>query len=433
MTGRDSPAPGWRSRIERVRAFEALDSRGRPTVACRVDLAGGGAALARVPSGASAGSHEAPELRDGGDRYQGRGVRKAVRAVNDVLGPRVVGLDARDTDAVDASLVASVDAEPAGTVGANSTLAVSLAALLAVADEDGLPPARLLAGAGPLELPVPMVNIVSGGAHAGSVIDLQDFLVVPHGATSFGQALEWAQAVRECATVLALDRGHREAVLVADEGGLGIPLASNRAAVELVVDAIEAAGLTPGEQASVAIDAAASEFVTGTGDYHLAAEGRSLTASELIGEYESWLDAYPMVSIEDALAEDDWDGWAQATRRLGGRTDLIGDDLFVTQIDRLTRGIQDQCANAILVKVNQNGLISRTRDVVATAKRAGYRTVVSARSGETEDSWVADLAVGWRAGQIKVGSTHRSERTAKWNRLLELEALEDTELARPWG
>lgn len=436
-TGSGRSALRGRTAIADVTAWEVLDSRGRPTVACRIVVAGGGTGIVRVPSGASAGIHEAVELRDGGERYQGNGVRTAVAGVNDLLGPAVVGGDARDLDAVDAILAAHHAAEPT-RIGANSTLAVSLATLLAVADEDGLGVARSLSGVGPLELPVPMVNIISGGAHAGGVIDLQDFLVVPHGATTFAEAICWAQAVREQATRIAKQRGHRDAVLVADEGGLGIALESNRAALELVVAAIEAAGLTPGTQASLAIDAAASQFLTvdpegqRPGSYHLAAEQRTLSGSELIDEYASWLSDYPIVSIEDALAEDDWEGWAELTSRLGTDTDLIGDDLFVTQADRLVRGIQTRCGTAILIKVNQNGLVSRTRDVVTIAKAAGFRTVVSARSGETEDVWVADLAVGWRAGQIKVGSTHRSERTAKWNRLLELEALEQTVLARPW-
>lgn len=420
-----------RTAISAVQAWEVLDSRGRPTVAARVGLAGGGSGVARAPSGASTGSHEAVELRDGGDRYQGWGVLTAVAGVNELLGPALLGHEARDIDAID-SAMAEVQRSAPERVGANSTLAVSIATLLAVSDEDGNSLARALAGAGPLELPMPMINIVSGGAHAGSVIDLQDFLVVPHGAATFAEALRWAQAVREHATQIARQYGHRDAVLVADEGGLGITLESNHAALELVVQAIEAAGLTPGRQASLAIDAAATEFY-GDNNYRLAAEDRTLTAAQLIGEYQRWLAAYPILSIEDGLAEDDWDGWAELTERLGDRTDLIGDDLFVTQADRLTRGIQSGCATAILIKVNQNGLVSRTRDVVAAAKKAGLRTIVSARSGETEDSWVADLAVGWRAGQIKIGSTHRSERTAKWNRLLEFEALEDTTLADPWG
>lgn len=417
-----------RTRIEQVQAWEALDSRGRPTVAARVRLAGGATGTTRVPSGASAGSHEARELRDGGDRYQGYGVRAAVAGVVEALEPAVRGLDANDQAAVDAAIEEAATTAGTDRVGANSTLAVSIATALAAADEEGVDLARRLAGDGPLLLPMPMINIVSGGAHAGSAIDLQDFLVVPHGAGSFAEAIAWAQSVRQRAVDVARRRGFEEAVLVADEGGLGLRLESNEAAIGLVIEAIEAAGLTPGTEASVAIDAAATEFHA-DGVYRLAAEDRVLTAEELITEYAGWLDRYPIVSIEDPLAEDDWAGWRAITEQLGGRCDLIGDDLFVTQRDRLDRGIAERSGNAILIKVNQNGLLSRTQDVITAAQQAGFRTVVSARSGETEDAWVADLAVGWRAGQFKVGSTHRSERTAKWNRLLEFEATAETEWA----
>ncbi len=420
-----------RSRIEQLQAWEALDSRGRPTVAARVQLAGGATGTTRVPSGASAGSHEATELRDGGDRYQGYGVRAAVAGVTELIGPAVIGLDASDLIAVDAAIAGAQQAAGEDRVGANSTLAVSIATALAAAAEAGTDLAGWLAGDGPLLLPMPMINIVSGGAHAGSAIDLQDFLVVPHGATSFAEAIEWAQAVRQRATAVAQRRGFAEAVLVADEGGLGLRLESNEAALGLLVEAIEAAGLTPGDQVSIAIDAAATEFYV-DGAYRLAAEGRVLSTEELITEYAGWLERYPIVSIEDPLAEDDWTGWRSITEQLTGRCDLIGDDLFVTQRDRLDRGIAEHCGNSILIKVNQNGLLSRTQDVIKAAQRAGFRTVVSARSGETEDAWVADLAVGWRAGQLKVGSTHRSERTAKWNRLLELEATNETTFAHPW-
>lgn len=417
--------------IDQLRSWEVLDSRGRPTVACRMWLAGGGCGTARVPSGASTGRHEATELRDGGERYQGLGVQTAVAGTNDILGPAVQGIDAADLDQLD-SVLAARQVQAPDRIGANSTLAVSLASQLAAADHARVSLARRLAGGGSLELPMPMINIVSGGAHAGTVIDLQDFLVVPHGARSVAEALRWAQAVREQTTAICLQRGHRDAVLVADEGGLGVALGSNHAALELVLAAIESAGLAPGRQVSLAIDAAASEFQQQDGNYLLAAEGRVLTAAELITEYQNWLAAYPIVSIEDGLAEDDWSGWADLTERLGKHTDLIGDDLFVTQRDRLMQGIRSGCGTAILIKVNQNGLVSRTRDVVGAAQDAGLRTVVSARSGETEDAWVADLAVGWRAGQIKVGSTQRCDRTAKWNRLLEFEELEETVFAGPW-
>lgn len=414
--------------ITTVGAWEALDSRGRPTVAARVVLADGSQGMALVPSGASAGSHEAVELRDGGSRYGGRGVRAAVINVNTRLAPRVTGVGPGEVDTV----LAAYDPSPGfADTGANAVLAVSLAAARAAAAAAGVSLARHLAGDDPLLLPMPMVNVISGGAHAGAVIDVQDFLVIPVGAGSFAEAIEWAAAVREAATRLARERGHREAVLVADEGGLGIALDSNRAALDLLTDAIEAAGLSAGTQAAIAIDVAATQFHRGD-RYRLACEDRELSAAELIAEIADWCATYPIVSVEDILAEDDWPAWQLATAELGDTIDLVGDDLFVTDPARLQRGIDAGVANSVLVKVNQNGLVSGAREVVDLARAAGYRTIVSARSGETEDTWLADLAVGWRAGQIKVGSTHRSERTAKWNRLLELEATEDTTFAGPW-
>jgi enolase len=415
--------------ITRVDAWEALDSRGRPTVAARVVLSDGNDGKALVPSGASAGSHEAVELRDAETRYCGRGVRRAINNIRTALAPRVVGLEPIDVDRA----LRSADSSPTfATVGGNAVLAMSLAAARADAAMHGVSLARHLAGgADQLVLPMPMVNVLSGGAHAGAMIDVQDFLVIPVGATTFAQAIEWSGAVRDAATTLALARGHQQAVLVADEGGLGLPLASNRAALELLTDAIECAGFTPGSQVAIAIDVAATQLLVG-GRYRLACENRDLTATQLVDEVAGWCDSFPLVSVEDLLAEDDWDGWREATAVLGDRVELIGDDLFVTQADRVQHGIDAGIANSVLVKVNQNGLVSGSRDVVELAHFAGYRTVVSARSGETEDSWLADLAVGWRARQIKVGSTQRGERTAKWNRLLELEATEDTTFAGPW-
>lgn len=417
--------------IESVIAWEALDSRGRPTVAARVRLQGGVGASARVPSGASTGTHEALELRDGGSRYGGRGVRNAVGNINDLLAAAVTGLDVAETDFVDIAL-RGADASPGyAHVGANAVLAVSIASAKASAAAAGTPLARHLSGAGPLLLPMPMVNIISGGAHAGGLIDIQDLLVIPTAAHSFAEAIQWCAAVREATGELARQRHHREAVLVADEGGLGLALASNRQALELLVAGIEHAGFTPGSDIHVALDVAASEFYHDDA-YDLSTEQRRLTSIELIAEVSSWCTDFPIVSVEDVLAEDDWDGWIQATSTLGERIELVGDDLFVTDLDRLGRGIETAAANSVLVKVNQNGTLKGARDVLGRAHRSGYRTVVSARSGETEDSWLADLAVGWRAGQIKVGSTHRSERTAKWNRLLELEATEQTTFAGPW-
>ena len=417
------------SGIHTVRAWEALDSRGRPTVAARVELTGGAFAHAVVPSGASTGSHEALELRDGGTRYHGRGVRTAVDQVNGPLAAVCRGRDVADQRGLDAALLAVTGGEV--RIGANAVLAVSLAAARAAAAEHGVPLARLLAGPGPLLLPMPMVNVISGGAHAGGLLDVQDFLVVPVGATSFAEAIEWAVAVRDATAEVALHRGHRSAVLVADEGGLGLALPGNRAALDLLVDGITAAGLVPGAQVGIAIDVAATELGDRAG-YRFATEDRTLRPDDLVDEISSWCADFPVISVEDGAGEDDWDTWRSLTDRLGGDVELVGDDLFATQPDRLDTGIRAGAANSVLVKVNQNGTVSGAADVVALAHRAGYRTVVSARSGDTEDSWLADLAVGWRAGQIKVGSTHRSERSAKWNRLLELEACDDTVFAVPW-
>ncbi len=406
------------ARIAAVTAWEALDSRGTPTVACEVQLASGACGSAIVPSGASTGTHEAHELRDGGERYGGRGVLGAVSSVREALGPAAVGLDADDQPALDAMLRALDGTSDLSRLGANAVLAVSLATALAAASAHGLPLWRLLDGEAEPLLPLPMVNVLSGGLHAAGGVDVQDFLVVPVGAGSFAEAIEWAWRVRRATAEVAAERGLPTA-LVADEGGLGPPLPSSIAALELLAAGIEHAGLVPGEEAAIAIDLAASRLLH-DGRYHLA-PGRRLDARELVADIEGWCATYPIVSLEDPLAEDDWAGWIEATRRLGGRQ-LLGDDLFVTDTGRLRRGIEAGAANAVLVKPNQCGTLSGAADVVALAREAGYATVVSARSGDTEDAWLADLAVGWRAGQIKVGSTMRSERTAKWNRLLRIEA-----------
>jgi enolase len=409
------------SAIARVRAWEALDSRGTPTVACEVQLAGGARGQAVVPSGASTGAHEAFELRDGGERYGGKGVRRAVAAVNGELARAVAGLAAEDGASVDRALE-ELDGTPnLARLGANAVLAVSIAAARAAAEAGGAPLYAVLAGPEEPLLPLPMVNVISGGAHArGAGVDVQDFLVVPVGAATFAEAIEWAWRVRRATEALARERGH-QASLVADEGGLGLPLASNRAGLELLVEGIERAGLVPGEEAAVAIDVAATQLVAG-GGYRLGTEGRTLDAGQLVDELEAWCDAHPVVSLEDPLGEDDWDGWVEATARLGGRLQLLGDDLFVTGVERVRRGVDAGVAKAVLVKPNQCGTLTRAAACVALAREAGYASVVSARSGDTEDGWLADLAVGWRAGQIKVGSTTRSERTAKWNRLLQIEA-----------
>ncbi|HVL82327.1 MAG TPA: phosphopyruvate hydratase [Actinomycetota bacterium] len=405
------------SAIERVWAWEALDSRGTPTVACEVVLATGARGQAIVPSGASTGTYEAHELRDGGDRYGGRGVRTAVGNVNGPLAASVHGLDAADQEAVDAALRAADGTPNLGTLGANAVLAVSVASALAAAEDAGEPLWRRLGD--PL-IPMPMVNILSGGAHAARAVDVQDFLVVPVGAHSFAEAIEWAWRVRRATAELCAERGLVSA-LIADEGGLGPPLGSNREALDLLASGIERAGLEPGSQAAIAIDVAATQFHD-AGRYTLAAEERVLDAGELVSMLEGWCDAHPIVSIEDPLADDDWEGWREATVRLGSRVQLLGDDLFVTDLARLETGIGSATANSVLVKPNQTGTVSGAASVVRRCAEAGYAAVVSARSGETEDSWMSDMAVGWGAGQIKVGSTMRSERTAKWNRVLRIEA-----------
>ena len=405
--------------IERVLAWEALDSRGTPTVACAVWLESGASGTATVPSGASTGSHEARERRDGGIRFGGKGVRNAVAAVNGEIAAMLLGRSACDQLAIDQAL-RELDTTPSlERLGSNAVLAASVATALAAADEARLPLWRALAPDDEPLLPLPMVNIVSGGAHAGALIDIQDVLVVPVGASSFAEAIEWAARVR-AATALVLRRGGHSVDLVADEGGLAAPLPSNRAAVEAVAAGIEVSGLEPGTEAAIAIDVAATQLFDGRG-YRLTSEGRTVTAEELVAELRSWCDALPIISIEDPLAEDDLEGWAAASRELSG-CQLLGDDLFATSPARLADGITAGIANAVLVKPNQVGTLSEARRVTELARAAGYATVLSARSGETEDAWLADLAVGWRTGQLKVGSTMRSERTAKWNRLLRLEA-----------
>jgi enolase len=412
--------------IDRIVAWEALDSRGRPTVGCDVALSGGAVATVTVPSGASTGRHEARELRDGGDRYGGWGVRTAIAQVNERIAPAVRGMPADDGDALDAVLVA-LDGTPAlSSLGANAVLAVSLAVRLAAARQEGVPLFRRLAGPAQPVLPLPMVNVFSGGAHARGAVDVQDVLFVPVGADSMAQALEWAVAVRAAAAT-RLERAGFCAALVADEGGLAAPLHSNRAAVELVAAAIEDAGLRPGEQGAVALDIAASQLLR-DGRYVLRSEERELDAAELVAEIAGWCRDLPIVSVEDPVGEDDAGGWALARDAMHG-IQLLGDDLFATNADRLAERIPHGWANAIVIKPNQNGTLTGTRDVLRKARRAGYATVVSARSGETEDTWLADLAVGLGAGQIKVGSTMRSERTAKWNRLLRIEAVLAPDLA----
>ncbi|WP_395695208.1 phosphopyruvate hydratase [Nocardioides sp.] len=407
--------------ITDLRAWQALDSRGRPTVAVSIRTDDGSRGRVVVPSGASTGRHEARELRDGGTAYGGMAVTRAVANVRERIAPALLGLPISHQGLIDATLEAVDGTRDLEQLGANAVLAVSLATLCAAADHGGHELFEHLDGSREVLLPRPMFNIVSGGAHAGRQLDIQDVLAIPLRATSFADALEIGVRVR-AGTAEAFETRGLPTSLVADEGGLAGQLESNRAALELVHEGIDRAGLQPGWDVGIALDVAATQFFH-DGRYRLTLDGRTLTADELIAEIEDWMQRYHVVSIEDPLAEDDWEGWAVATKILGERTQLIGDDLFVTDVARLERGVAAGIGNAVLVKPNQIGTVSRTTDLMHAARRAGYATVVSARSGDTEDSWLADLAVGWRAGQVKVGSTTRSERTAKWNRLVEIEEL----------
>ena len=406
--------------IQGLHAWEALDSRGTPTVGCVVRLADGSEGEATVPSGASTGTHEAHERRDGGERYSGKGVAGAVGSLLTDIAPALTGLDAADQTLVDGAMRALDGTPNLSRLGANAVLAASVACALASARSQGLRLWQALCPDVPPLLPLPMVNVISGGAHAGGLLDVQDFLVVPVGAGTFAEAIEWASRVRAATATVLRERGH-DVSLVADEGGLAAPLPSNRAALDVLLEGIERSGLEPGAEAAIAVDVAATQLLV-DGMYVLASENRSLRAEELVDELAAWVDDYPIVSIEDALGEDDAAGWRYASGQLADRIQLLGDDLFVTSPDRLRAGIRDGIANAVLVKPNQVGTLSDARCVVEIAREAGYATVLSARSGETEDSWLADLAVGWRTGQLKVGSTTRSERTAKWNRLLRIES-----------
>ena len=406
--------------IERVVAWEALDSRGTPTVACAIRTESGAEGEAVAPSGASTGAHEAHERRDGGERFGGKGVREAVAAFADEIEPALVGRDALDQAGVDSALRALDGTPNLSRLGANAVLAASVACAIGAARSMGLPLWRALCPDLPPLLPLPMVNVISGGAHAGGLVDVQDFLVVPVGAATFAEAIEWASRVRAASATVLRARGH-EVALVADEGGLAAPLPSNRAALDVLLEGIERSGLEPGREVAIAVDVAATQLLADD-TYVLASENRTLRADELVDEIAAWVEDYPIVSIEDALGEDDLDGWRLATGRLADRIQLLGDDLFVTSPSRLGTGIREGIANAVLVKPNQIGTLTEARRVVVMAQDAGYGTVLSARSGETEDSWLTDLAVGWRTGQLKVGSTTRSERTAKWNRLLRIES-----------
>jgi enolase len=405
--------------IEDVIAREVLDSRGNPTVEVEVFLDGGAVGTAIVPSGASTGAHEAVELRDGDrERYGGKGVLTAVQHVNDTIRPEVMGSDAVDQVTLDRLLI-DLDGTPnKGRLGANALLGVSLAAAHAAAEAVGLPLYRYLGGTGARTLPVPQVNILNGGKHAIDSTDFQEFMIAPLGAPSFREALRWAAETFHALGGLLHERGF--ATTVGDEGGYAPSLESNEAAITLIVEAIQRAGYAPGEQIAIALDPATSEIFS-DGSYSLAREGRSLSSEEMIAFWGEWLERYPIVSLEDGLAEDDWEGWARLTAELGGRVQVVGDDLLVTDTERLARGIGERSANSILVKLNQIGTLTETIEAVEMAHRAGWTTVISHRSGETEDTTIADLAVALNTGQIKTGSISRSERIAKYNRLLRIE------------
>jgi enolase len=408
------------SAISGVFAREILDSRGYPTVEAEVQLDSGAWGRAAVPSGASTGKREAVELRDGdSQRYRGKGVQRAVKNVEETIAAEIEGMEATEQAVVDQALL-ELDGTPnKSALGANAILAVSLAVARAAADEVGLPLYAYLGGVGARLLPVPLMNVLNGGVHADNGLDIQEFMLVPAGAESFGSALRMGVEVFHTLRDLLKEKGL--ATGVGDEGGFAPALGSNTAALDLFMLAIERAGYRPGEDVFLALDVAASEFAQAGGTYRFAREGLVRTSDEMIAFYESLLGRYPIVSIEDGLGEDDWGGWGGLTRRLGARVQLVGDDIFVTNPAIIQQAIKHNIANAVLVKVNQVGTLTETMQAIELAKRAGYGTIISHRSGETEDTFVADLAVAVNAGQIKTGSVARSERTAKYNQLLRIE------------
>jgi enolase len=417
------------SSIEHVAGREVLDSRGNPTVEVEVFLSSGATGRAIVPSGASTGQFEAVELRDGGPRYMGKGVSRAVGHVNDEIGDALEGFEALDQRGVDLLLI-DLDGSPnKANLGANAMLGVSLAVAHAAAEESGLPLWRYVGGANAHVLPVPMMNVLNGGAHADNNVDFQEFMVMPVGAASYSEGLRWGVETYHALKGLLHEAGLSTAV--GDEGGFAPDLPSNEDACRWLVRAIEAAGYTPGEQIAIALDPASSEFFS-DGSYVLAGESRSLTSAEMVDEYARLCAAYPIVSIEDGMAEEDWDGWSLITQRLSATVQLVGDDLFVTNVERLARGIDAGVANSILIKVNQIGTLTETLDTVGMATRAAYSSVMSHRSGETEDVTIADLAVATNCGQIKTGAPARSDRVAKLNQLLRIET-ELGEAAAYWG
>jgi enolase len=413
------------TRIATMRAREVFDSRGNPTVEAEIQLQGGARGRALVPSGASTGLHEAVELRDGDEaRLGGKGVLKAVKAVNEVLAPELIGRDALDQRALDAHMIALDGSPNKGRLGANALLAVSLATARAAAGAVDLPLWRYLGGPDAHRMPVPMLNILNGGKHADRSSDFQEFMVMPVGAASFREGLRWGVEIYHALKAVLREIG--QPTHVGDEGGFAPSLPTNDAVVEVVLQAIERAGLRPGEDVVLALDPAASEIYQG-GRYHLATEDRHLSSKEMIDFWADWVARYPIVSIEDALDEDDWPAWSSLVERLGDRLQIVGDDLLVTNVERLARAIDVRAANSILIKLNQIGTLSETLDAVRMAREAGWTAVISHRSGETEDTFIADLAVATGSGQIKTGAPARSDRVAKYNRLLRIEeALGDS-------
>ncbi len=402
--------------IDTLVAREVLDSRGNPTVEAEVFLEGGAIGRAIVPSGASTGAHEAHELRDGGKRYLGKGVTNAVKNIEDIIAPALCGLSALDQSTVDGTMREMDGSDNKSNIGANSILAVSLATARAAASGLGLPLYRYLGGPMASLLPVPLMNVINGGAHAANNLDFQEFMLVPHGASTFRESLRMGTEVFHTLKSLLSEKSLSTAV--GDEGGFAPNLLNNQAAGDLLVESIEKAGFIPGKQISLALDVASTEFFE-DGLYNFG-DG-SYSSEEMVQELVRLVDSYPIISIEDGLAEDDWEGWRLLTKALGHKTQLVGDDLFVTNSTRLAKGIDQNIANSILIKVNQIGSLSETLDAINLATRSGYTSVISHRSGETEDTTIADLAVATRAGQIKTGSLSRSERVAKYNQLLRIE------------
>ncbi|MGD8642879.1 MAG: phosphopyruvate hydratase [Chromatiales bacterium] len=407
------------SEIVGIRAREIVDSRGNPTVEAEVTLASGRVGRAAVPSGASTGAREAIELRDGdAHRYAGKGVLKAVANVNGEIGDALLGMSAKDQEAVDRRMIELDGTENKGRLGANAILAASLATAHAAAAESGEPLYRYLGGSGPYRLPVPMMNIVNGGAHADNSVDLQEFMILPVGASSVAEAIRYGAEVFHALKKVLHKQGLSTAV--GDEGGFAPDLSSNEAAIETILEAIEQAGYTVGQDIYLGLDVASSEFYE-NGKYVLASEKREFSAEQFVDYLEAWVDKYPIISIEDGLAEDDWDGWKLLTERLGGKVQLVGDDLFVTNTKIFGEGIDKGIGNSILIKLNQIGTLTETLQAIRMAHDAGYTAVISHRSGETEDVTIADLSVASNAGQIKTGSLSRSDRVAKYNQLIRIE------------